>query len=496
VTERLQLTNTDYDRFQDLVLRRCGLYFPRAKKQALARGLAEALAQSSCTDLGDYYEMLRTCSSSHHEWDVLISTLTVGETYFFRNKGHFDALEKHILPELIAEREHSSRRIRIWSAGCATGEEPYSLAMLLRELIRNPASWNILILATDINRAALRDAREGLYGTWSFRGVDPRIRDRYFYADGNGSKRFAIANQIKRMVTFQYVNLIEDYYPSLANNTNAMDVVLCRNVTIYFSSETTQQVVSKFHKCLTRGGWLIPGASEPNLVYYRDFQSRNFPGAVVYQRPTAAQAKSRATFVFTPLTTESKAPKRSPRPSASGGKRAKRGEERAPPAGNLFDQAVRLLEAGQADQALVKLYEHLDQQPDSAATYYTMGKIYANKGNLEEAQTWCERAIKKDRLQPVPYYTLSMIYQQHDLTDMAVDALKKAIYLDREFILAHYNLAQLYRQEGKGALARRSLQNAQRLLEGKRKNEPVPQGDGLVAGRLLQLVKMGLASGS
>ena len=233
MNQELELVRTDYERFRDLVLERSGLYFSEDKRQALRRGLAEALEASTCAGLDEYYELLRSSPSTHPEWDLVVSALTVGETYFFRNKGHFDALAKHILPEIIAQREHSSRRIRIWSAGCATGEEPYSVAIALRELIPNLESWNILILATDINRDALRKAREGLYGAWSFRGVERCIQDRYFRL--NGKKQFAIADGIKRLVTFDYLNLVEDRYPSLANNTNGMDVILCRNVTIYFT---------------------------------------------------------------------------------------------------------------------------------------------------------------------------------------------------------------------------------------------------------------------
>jgi len=495
VNREFELTQMDYQRFRDLVLERSGLHFSADKRQALRRGLAEALGASVCTSLDEYYELLRTSPSAHREWDRVISALTVGETYFLRNKGHFDALAKHILPEIVARREHSSRRIRIWSAGCATGEEPYSVAITLRELIPNLESWNILILATDINRDALRRAREGLYGAWSFRGVEKRIQDRYFRL--NGRKRFAVADEIKRMVTFDYLNLVEDRYPSLANNTNGMDVILCRNVTIYFTPEVTQEVLGKFHNCLTDGGWLVPGASEPNMVFYRDFQPRNFPGAVLYQKPTVAQAKARPAPVFRPqphafgpLSPVAKAPK--PKPFARVPDVKK---EQKPPPPDPYQMALALLQAGQVDEALVKLYEKLDQDPDFAPTYYTLGKIYANKGNLEEAQHWCERAIKKDKLHPEPYYTLSMIYQQHGMLGEATNALKKTIYLDREFVLAHYNLAQLYQQSGNERLARKSLQNVQRLLKDKPVHEPVPEGDGVVAGRLLQLAEMQLASG-
>jgi len=459
--------------------------------------------------------MLKSTPSTHPEWEQLVGILTVGETYFLRNKGHFDALSKHILPEIIAQREHSSRRIRIWSAGCATGEEPYSIAIVLRDLIRNLESWNILILATDINRQSLRQAREGRYGAWSFRGVEKRIQDRYFCLDGK--KQFAIADEIKRLVTFDYLNLVGDHFPSLTNNTNAMDVILCRNVTIYFNPETTQQVLSGFRRCLTDGGWLIPGASEPNMVFYQDFEARNFPGAVVYRKTAGPKPKARVAPVFAPAVAPPTPTFQRPAPAVAppapifqppapvltpprpkpvfSVPEWKPEKKKPPPPPDPYQVALQLLQDGKPDEALVKLYEKLDQAPDFAPTYYALGKIYANKGNLEEAQNWCERAVKRDKLRPEPYYTLSMIYQQHGLLDMAVDALKKTVYLDREFVLAHYNLAQLHRQQGRERLARKSLQNVQRLLEHKPGHEPIPEGDGMIVGRLLQLVKMELANG-
>jgi chemotaxis protein methyltransferase CheR len=163
----------------------------------------------------------------------------------------------------------------------------------------------------------------------------------------------------------------------------------------------------------------------------------------------------------------------------------------APP--DPYKAAVELLQTGMADEALVKLYEKLDQDANFAPTYIALGKIFANKGNLEEAQHWCERAIRLDKMHPEPYYTLSMVYQQHGLLDMAIDALKKTVYLDREFVLAHYNLAQIYRHQGEKTLARKSLENVQRLLQGKPKDTPVPEGDGLVTGRLLEIVETSLA---
>jgi chemotaxis protein methyltransferase CheR len=160
-----------------------------------------------------------------------------------------------------------------------------------------------------------------------------------------------------------------------------------------------------------------------------------------------------------------------------------------PPPADAYQSAIDLLRDGKADEALIKLYEKLDHDPEFVPTYYTLGKIYANKGNLEEAQNWCERAVNKDRLHPEPYYTLALIYQQHGMIDMALTALKKATFLDREFILAHYNLAQLYQHQHDLPSARRSLQNALRLLDGKPLDLAIPEGDGLAVGRLRELIE-------
>lgn len=481
------MSQSDYARFRTFVQDRIGLDVTEDRRPMLARALSEEMETSGCGSLDELHRLLQSSSKTSPVWDRLVSALTIGETYFFRNTGHFDALAKQILPALIADREHSSRRIRIWSAGCATGEEPYSLAILLNELVPNQESWYISILATDINRDELRRAREGVYSAWSFRGVERRIQDTYFQM--NDQKLFALSEKIKRMVTFEYLNLVGDPFPSMANNTNAMDIILCRNVTIYFNSAVTRQVLVNFHACLVDGGWLIPGASEPNMVSYEEFEPRNFPGAVIYQKPARPKSKPPLAFISVPISATTAGPLPTPRPQKPTSIPSTLLEIKTPPLRDAYLDAVDLLHADKADQALVKLFQKLEQDPNFIPTYYTLGKIYANLGNLEEAQTWCERAIKKDKLHPEPYYTLSLVFQQLGLIDLAIDALKKTIYLDRSFVLAHYNLAQIFHHQGEKASARRSLLNVQRLLEGKPKDGLIPEGDGLVAARLRELVE-------
>ncbi len=152
------------------------------------------------------------------------------------------------------------------------------------------------------------------------------------------------------------------------------------------------------------------------------------------------------------------------------------------------------MQDGCLDEALVKLHEKIDRDPSFVPTYYTLGKVYANKGNLEEAQAWCEKAIKLDKLHPEPYYTLSLIYQEYGLFDQAIEALKRAVYLDRDFVLAHYTLAQLYQRQGDTANAQRSRHNALRLLESRPRDQVVPEGDGILVGRLRELIEHEMAA--
>ena len=491
--KEVQLNQMDYERFRAFVLETIGLDYPEEKRYLLGWGLNQVLETTSCSSLDQLYDLLRSSSTTSEVWDRLISALTVGETYFFRNSNHFDALAKHILPDIMSRQEHSSRRIRIWSAGSATGEEPYSIAILLHELIPDLESWNISILATDVNREALRKAQEGIYAAWSFRGVDPHIQESYFRPMED--KQFALSDQIKKMVTFQYLNLVTDPYPSLTHHTNAMDIILCRNVTIYFKAEATRRVLANFHACLTDGGWLLPGASEPNMVYYDQFEPRYLAGAVLYQKPVIPRTAASFALAFQPAATASTtAPVAAPPIERVVAATPSLPPIKVPPPRDPYQVAVELLREGKADEALAQLHAKLDQDANFAPALYTIGKIHANKGNLAKAQDWCERAIKKDKLHPEPYYTLSLVYEQNGLIDQAIDALKKAVYLNRRFVLAHYNLGQLYQAQGDKLAARRSLQNVVGLLKDKPQEELVPEGDGLVVGRLLNLVNSALES--
>jgi chemotaxis protein methyltransferase CheR len=296
ITATHRLANDDYLRFRDLILDRSGLHFPEQKRNDFEIGLLKAWASAPdyLVDINAYYHFLQEAATPIAKAEIarLINHLTVGETRFFRNEAQFDALKNHILPELIwckrvlASSSGSYRpdalQLRFWSAGCATGEEPYSLAMLLRQLIPDIDQWHILIWATDINENFLTQARRGVYPNWSFREPNAlAMRSQYFT---RREKYYQLQDNIRQMVTFARHNLITDMPVVSGHEPHSFDLIICRNVTIYFDNETTRQVIDKFYNALTDGGWLAVGHSEPSLIMHRRFQAKTFPQALFYQK--------------------------------------------------------------------------------------------------------------------------------------------------------------------------------------------------------------------
>ncbi|MBD3317121.1 MAG: hypothetical protein GF344_15145, partial [Chitinivibrionales bacterium] len=213
--------------------------------------------------------------------EVLASHLTVGETYFFRDRKALEVLRRSVLASLIQMRRNSSRTLRLWSAGCSTGEEPYTLAMMLMGMLPDWQKWHITILATDININFLAKAARGCYGEWSFRETPSAIRERFFRKTSDG--KYEIHSRVRDMVNFSYLNLATDAYPSVLNNTNAMDLILCRNVLMYFEKDRAREVINKFHRSLLDGGYLLVSPVESSNRHFPQFKPVLFDGVTIYR---------------------------------------------------------------------------------------------------------------------------------------------------------------------------------------------------------------------
>ncbi len=477
----------DYLRFSKLMHDRCGLHFPEKRRTDLEAGIRQAFATSTCTNLDEYYRLLQDPKDGAVEMDRLINALTVSETHFFRNAGQFDALYNHVLPQII-QRRRPLCTLRIWSAGCASGEEPYSIAIMLRELLPDVDEWAITILGSDVNTESLHRARKAVYGEWAFREARARqCRPRYFRPQGN---RYELIPEVRRMVTFAQLNLAENSYPAYETNTTFMDLILCRNVMIYFTESVTIKIVERFYNALAEGGWLIVGHSEHSLTTYRHFQAHNYPDAILYQRTgqptvlpsdwdwlTASPAQDEPSPLSVPVSNPAPAPV---------------DVQSTPPVeieeGDSFERAQELLDYGHSEKGRDMLLKLVKSRPHHAPTCALLGQACANLGCWQEAEHWCRQAIGLDKLALKAYYILALVLHHQGKLDQAIEAMKKVIYIDRSYVPGHFGLADLYRSNGQLPQAQKSLDNARRLLEARAADELIPDSGGITVGRLREAI--------
>lgn len=449
-------------RLSEFVASQTGLYFPQERWCDLERGIAAAAPDFNHPDVESCAQWLLAAPLTRHMNEVLASHLSVGETYFFREKQSLEILEEQVLPQLLQSRRENMRRLRIWSAGCSTGEEAYTIAILLDRLIPDLETWNITILATDFNPKFLRKAAQGVYGEWSFRNAPGWLRKRYFTNREDG--RFEILPRIRKMVTFSYLNFADDIYPSLSNNTGAMDIIFCRNVLMYLTAQRTKQVAGNFHRALVDGGWLIVSPVETSNALFSSFTPAEFPGAALYRKAADAGSQQLVDGHQVPLLFE-----------AAGA---------VPPLQPVFP----------AEPAAANLPVEQIPQADERGLPSRMARSCANQGRLGEALEWCEQAIAADKMNPVHHYLLATILQEQGRHDIAIQSLMRALYLDPDFVLAHFALGNLHQSQGRFRQAQRYFENVLLLLREHSPGETLPEADGLTAERLTEIAKASLES--
>lgn len=267
--------------FRQLIAKHTGLEIRDRDKAALSEKIILRMKILKLDSSEKYYNLLnRSIPEYQKEWQELVALLTNIETYFFRDTDQFNLLKYQILPELIQRKQHS-KLIRVCSAGCSSGEEPYSLAILLKELLPNPDEWNLTILGIDINQEVLQKAQIGIYRPWSFRRVEEKIVQQYFQLVNH---QYHINESIKQMVKFQPCNLVQELFPRPKSELQDLDLILCRNVFIYFQPSAIADVLQKFYKALQPLGYLITGHAELYGQNLSQFQTKVFPESVVYQK--------------------------------------------------------------------------------------------------------------------------------------------------------------------------------------------------------------------
>jgi chemotaxis protein methyltransferase CheR len=501
--EPVSISDGDIDRLSHLVRDASGLEFPDSRRPSLARAVQQTITLHGLDRADALHDFL--LDPAHRlELEAFIASLTIGETHFFRNRPQLDALQQHILPAIIADHA-VERRLRIWSAGCATGEEAYSLAMLIDTLLPRRDGWNILILATDINKQSLEKAQRGIYGSWSFRQVPPEIQSRYFVQNG---RNFHLAPHIRDMVSFSYLNLVDDSYPSLLSNTQSMDLILCRNVLIYFREETINQVVSQLDDCLAPRGWLVPGHAESPMPTFRQhFAAREFPMAVCYQKrdpsdqqpgstplPGAGHPRRAEAARPVPSTAPASAsvtPRdtRSVPPAPAAPPRARPAPPPKPDASpDRPDRAIAAWREGRVTEATGMLDRIAATDPTDPTAPYLTAKILASLVRLDEARTAVLRALDRDPLHARSHYLHGLILQEQGRQADALEALRRAVYLDPQLALGRFSLAVLFAATGQAQRAEKELDTLIGLLDDRDRDEQLDDSDGVTVGRLLELV--------
>lgn len=257
--------------FIKLIQERFGLVTHVNQTRCLMRTIAEACSKLNCQP-EEYLSQLKQCSSSSSLLADLVAAITVGESYFFRDKSQMFLLEKEIVPRLIKQNKNT-HTLSVWSAGCSTGEEIYTIAMLLTELMSHLDAWDLHLVGTDINTTALEKAVTGVYGQWSMRSIPEKYVQRYFT---QAERTYILSPEIRNLVRFKYLNLNDNNYPSLLNGTHQVDLILCRNVLIYFENDLVSRIMNRLSMCMADGAYLLLGASDPiiiadtNLVFHHN----------------------------------------------------------------------------------------------------------------------------------------------------------------------------------------------------------------------------------
>ena len=416
----------------------------------------------------------------------LTTELSIGESFFFRNEHHFQALREKVVPTLIEENA-DGRSIRVWSAGCSTGEEPHSLAILLDQTLgAQSTEWSVSILGTDINPDFIQRAREAEYRKWSFRRTDIHEDPAYFTKVGN---HFRINSRwVRNSMRFAYLNLAKDAYPSQSSGTGGLDLIVFRNVAIYLQADVVAAIVAKFLRCLRPGGWLLLGEAEVAQIQPLGYEVKRIGQATFFQKPylTPQPAKDPVerdvlTEFSAPLpksTVENAPPTLEPTGKDAASSFNWESVEQCLVTSDLDlvetnlagigDEKVRGLMRFKFVLQLLTLSEHsratelldvcLAEHPLMIEGHLLQASMAEERGDLNEAQLSCRRAL----------------------------------YVDRGSVMAHFQLAAVLRQLGEAAGARKSLVQVLKLAQNEDEFALVPHGDQLCYGRLCEMAQSAL----
>jgi chemotaxis protein methyltransferase CheR len=499
------IDSAELESFQATIARRLGLRFDDGKLTFLAEVLSRRAQERRLGTLG-YLTALEQEADGSSEIGELARELTVGETYFFRHADQFRAFTEVALPERLSARA-ASRRLRLLSAGCASGEEAYSLAILLRERGID-AGFEIAIQGVDLNPGALERARNALYSAWSLRETSDELRERWFEREGRDHR---LVQAVRDAVRFDQLNLTSSN-PSLLV-PRSFDIVFCRNVLMYFTPEHATRAVAQLAQALAPGGFLFLGHAETLRGLSHDFHLRHTHNTFYYQlkddadpqralelgatatSPVApAAAPVSAEWVGTWLETVGRSSDRIR--ELSGRVDAKGATVGPTPAAAPRDlsQAFQLLRHERFAEALDLMHEPAPGDGTDSAALLLRAALFTQQGALAEAQQVCHELLRLDDLNAGAHYLLALCFERRGEAQQAIEHDRTAVYLDAGFAMPHLHLGLMARRRRDTEAARHELGKALLLLEREDESRLLLFGGGFSRGALLALCRSELSN--
>jgi chemotaxis protein methyltransferase CheR len=430
-----------------------GIVIQEHQRDNLHDTLQRAVVRFGYAQAGDYIQRLHECSPDSEELEFLMANVTVGESYFFRDKSQMEFLRTGWLPQLMARKKSQPRSIRIWSAGCSHGQEIYSMAIMLHEALPNAARWNLQLHATDINAEALSAAVAARYSAWSFRATPEAVCERHFKRVGND---YQLQEEMRSMVNFSYLNLVEDEFPMIAGGLYSMDLILCRNVFIYFDVATVVAVMKKFARCLAPGGLLVLGGSDLINTDIEGLELQQAGSVFYYRRTgtvTVAVAGEPEPVSLDDITDTDDTPDPAPRAEVSQ-------DDATPEKENTIETVARLA----AQQCWAGVLEAADRYitalgENTTVLLHKAGAL-ASLGRLEEAEQLSRQVTLLEPMEKYAHFLNALVLIERDELGAAENGMRKSLYIDPRFLEAHYQLGLLQLRQGRHEQGVRSLMNA------------------------------------
>ena len=472
------------------IARHFGLQFQENQWSSLQLYLKNIARDLRISDeLFGIYQLLSKDFLPDYQYDIFTKHLTIGETYFFREPVALEFFRNEILINLLAEQQRTGKWIRIWSAGCSSGEEPYTLAMIINEMIPENENRKIDIWATDINVDAINRARAGIYAAWSFRATSDEMKARYFISRG---RNFEIIPSVKKLVRFGKLNLADFKTADSEFPNGHFDVIFCRNVLMYFVPDIAKSVASSFHKALTHEGWLITSQVELNDSYFSDFSRRMYQQGIFYAKTQLATTRTESIRktakqpVPTPVRKKITIPVPIPKPTS---------EPVPVPAATATQltpgESILNLYADARYQDCIRMCEiHLLKHSTDTNVELLLIKSYASVGKLNDARTRIEKMIEKESLSADLWYLYSTILTECEEWSLAEKALVKTLYLSPDHLAANFALASMYKKKGSPQVAEKYYTHVSKLLHDTGDDVPVGSFEGMTAGSLRQLIHL------